>query len=707
MRLLLLFCLLLCMHGTSSAQLTVADVRQTWATRQGTIESATLSVRPKGLYMECGLYLTFSAQGATFNTNGDSLEVLLKFNLPEGSTVHDSWLWVGEEISKARIFDRWTASAIYEGIVKRRSDPSILFKNSATQYQLRVFPMARTNTRRVKISWLQPATLSREKTTLDLPFDLLKYSLTPLSKFNLLVWTNDRFKVPSLLNQPNTYFEEVEDTIDGGHFYRTVLNSSQFTNDVKLAFASPMRNGYFLNTGASEGEKFYQLAVLPNYFIPGSRGKKVALCLDFQSGNTDGLTVEKILTAAKNTMQNNLTTGDSFNIFLAGLTIRKAANRWLPAHPDTIRTAFNLLAGQLAQYSSLPSLLPTSIEWVKAHGNEGTIVLASNGNQFSNLSASNTFLSDVLGITPPTISINSLNFCDVWNNYFYLNNTYYYANSYLLSTLAAQTKGAYVKAAFSTTQSPNFAPGLESLFINLGTYTNTIDINLSPKDGFCYARLNVSNNGALVNLDRPVLQVGKYLGTAPFNLTVSGVLDDQLVLSNVEVPESEIETIDTLSREIWYGKFIQTLEAEQQTNPTINNILFNSLNNRVLSRYTAFLCLEDSSYYCDNCTDETQLNTSTDELSTSDSLVIVYPNPFETRTTIQIKAMFASNEHPTFEIYDLKGRLVYIFNLSTGVPEQKIEWDGQALSGSESPAGVYFGLMKMKDRTVVIKLVKV
>jgi hypothetical protein len=461
-----------------------------------------------------------------------------------------------------------------------------------------------------------------------------------------------------------------------------------------------------LAAGASEGEKFYQLAVSPNYFIPGSRGRKVALCLDFQSGNTDGLTVEKILTAAKNTMQNNLTTGDSFNIFLAGLTIRKAANRWLPAHPDTIRIAFNLLAGQLAQYSSLPSLLPTCIEWVKAHGNEGTIVLASNGNQFSNLSASNTFLSDVLSITPPTISINSLNFCDVWNNYFYLNNTYYYANSYLLSTLAAQTKGAYVKAAFSTAQSPNFAPGLESLFINLGTYTNTIDINLSPKDGFCYARLNVSNIGALVNLDRPVLQVGKYLGTAPFNLAVGGVLDDQLVLSNVEVPESEIETIDTLSREIWYGKFIQTLEAEQQSTPTVNNILFNSLNNRVLSRYTAFLCLEDSSYYCDNCTDETQL-ISTDELSTSDSLVNVYPNPFETRTTIQIKAMFASNEHPTFEIYDLKGRLVYIFNLSTGVPEQNIEWDGHALSGSETPAGVYFGLMKMKDRTVVIKLVKV
>ena len=707
MRLLLLFCLVLCMHGTSSAQLSVADVRQSWAIRQGTIESATLSVRPKGLYMECGLYLTFSAQGVTFNTNGDSLEVQYRFFLPEGSLVHDSWLWVGDEISKAHIFDRWTASAIYEGIVNRRRDPSILLKNSGSQYQLQVFPMKSTGTRRVKITWLQPATFGQEKTTLDLPFDLFKYSFVPLSKLNLLVWTNDRYNVPSLLNQPNTYFEEVEDTLNGGHFYRTVLNSSQFANDVKLVFASPFRNGYFLNTGEFEGEKFYQLAVLPNYFIPGSRGRKVALCLDFQSGNTNGLNTEKILIAARNTMLNNLITGDSFNLFYAGLTIRKAADRWLPANPDTIRSAFDLLADQLAQYSNLPSLLPFGIEWVKAHGNEGAIVLATNGNQFGNLSAANTFLNDVLSITPPTISINSLNYCDVTNNSINLNGTFYLANSYLLSTLAAQTKGAYVKAPFSTTQSPNFAPGLESLFTNMGTNTNTFDISLSAKDGFCYARLNVSNNGPLVNLNRPVLQIGKYLGSAPFNLAVGGASADQIILSNVEVPESEIETIDALSRKIWYGKFIQTLEAEQQSTIIVNNILFNSLNHRVLSRYTAFLCLEEDSYYCDDCTDETQLNTSTEELSNSDSLVNVYPNPFETQTTIQIKAMFASNEHPTFEIYDLKGRLVYIFNLSTDISEQKIEWDGQALSGSETPAGVYLGLMKMKDRTVVIKLVKV
>jgi len=43
-----------------SAQLRVGDPRNSWWTSQGTIEDASLTVRPKGLFLEYGLYLTFS-----------------------------------------------------------------------------------------------------------------------------------------------------------------------------------------------------------------------------------------------------------------------------------------------------------------------------------------------------------------------------------------------------------------------------------------------------------------------------------------------------------------------------------------------------------------------------------------------------------------------------------------------------------------------
>lgn len=123
-------------------KLTVSDPRNSWNLQTGTIEEASLSVKPRGLYLEYGLYLTFSARGTNWYNSSDSLEIVLNFDLPANSMIIDSWLWIGDEISKAMILDKWTASSIYENIVKRRKDPSILTKMSDLQYELRIFPMA-------------------------------------------------------------------------------------------------------------------------------------------------------------------------------------------------------------------------------------------------------------------------------------------------------------------------------------------------------------------------------------------------------------------------------------------------------------------------------------------------------------------------------------------------------------------------------------
>ena len=147
--LLLSVVLFLSLNAVAHYNLRVGDPRNSWHTEQGTIEEANLTITPKGLYMEYGLYLTFSSNGTQWTNVKDTLEVTMDFSLPENAMITDSWLWFGEDTIKAVIIDRWTASSIYESIVRRRRDPSILFKQSATQYQLRVFPMAGNETRKV------------------------------------------------------------------------------------------------------------------------------------------------------------------------------------------------------------------------------------------------------------------------------------------------------------------------------------------------------------------------------------------------------------------------------------------------------------------------------------------------------------------------------------------------------------------------------
>ena len=692
-------CLFLLAGTSLFAQLSVGDVRQTWLTRQGTIEEAVLSVRTKGIYAECGLYLTFSARGVTFNTNGDSLEVVLTFSLPDGAAVHDSWLWLGEnDIIQAHILDRWTAATIYEGIVHRRRDPSILYKNSATQYQLRVFPMDNEGTRKVKITWLQPISLLRNKSVLSLPTSILKTSKNPVD-LQLLVWSDDRFGPPNYDASTTSVFETVSDST-GGQFYRSTLTPTMYANEINLQFESPLRDGYYLGAFEDGDEKFYQLAVSPGVFIPGEDHRKVAVLLDYTTG-TNAPSIAQVLEKAKIAMLNNLSPKDSFNLFFSNFNIGKFADHWVPAHPDSIIQAFASLNNPLSTYSNLQPLMSAGINWIQEVGAGGEIMLASNSTQYSSLSAANALLQDLLATINTDIHFFTLDFNESVTTYFYANGTYYYANSYLLNLLAIETGGYYVK----TFQTQSLSRAFDSIFSNLGELVETFSMEPDAENGFCYGRYQVGGSGNLINLRRPYVQIGKYVGNAPFQLEIDGVFHGQPWLNELTIPDSEIQASDSLVREMWYGRHIQGLESEVATTSSINTILFNSLSERVLSKYTAFLCLEEASWLCDDCEDETQF-TGTEDLAAADSILTAYPNPFVSRTHISIRPTGIHDPRASFEIYDLRGRLVRRFELGDFSGEKRLEWDGNTLEGSSAAPGLYVGILHQGNRQRVIKLVK-
>ncbi|HAQ36878.1 MAG TPA: hypothetical protein DCQ58_00080, partial [Saprospirales bacterium] len=74
--------------------LRVSDPRNSWYSYPGTIREASMSIHPKGAYLEYGLYLTFSSEGSPWNQSSDTLEIVLNFDLPEEAIVIDSWLWI-------------------------------------------------------------------------------------------------------------------------------------------------------------------------------------------------------------------------------------------------------------------------------------------------------------------------------------------------------------------------------------------------------------------------------------------------------------------------------------------------------------------------------------------------------------------------------------------------------------------------------------
>lgn len=264
----------------------VSDPQRWGGQVQGNIDSAVLEIRPAGAYIELGLELTISTKGTSYNRQSDTVEAVLNFTLPKGSIMHDSWLWVGNDIMQGLLLERGEATDIYEGIVNRRKDPSLLFKNSETSYQLRVFPVAGHEPRKLKLTYLVPAKFSMAQMMATLPLDLLKTSRT-VPSLTLVVNTNPTFMNPEVVG--NLSLLLVGPDADGR--YITTLSAGQLQSStlINVAYDSPLQNGMFMAYYPHTPQSgYYQLVVNQELLTAGQHPpKKVALVLHHELGKSN------------------------------------------------------------------------------------------------------------------------------------------------------------------------------------------------------------------------------------------------------------------------------------------------------------------------------------------------------------------------------------------------------------------------------------
>jgi hypothetical protein len=695
-----LFCLSNITFGQNS--LTIINPQAQWQQRKGTIEEATFSIRPKGLYMECGLYLTFSARSWDNFFYHDSLEAVLKFSLPEGAIIHDSWLWINDDIARGKILDRWTASQVYEGIVKRKQDPSILTKESATNYTLRVYPLLKGKTRRVKITYLQPVNWSKREVSLPVPGYILSSSNFDINNFNVLVFPEgDDLKNLSFTNLANTNFQEINDPAAGGKFWRAVLTRSQYSQNLQISFDAPMRNGLFVSMMGDSTEGVYQLALLPAALLEEQKPVKLALVFDHEL-QSDDLTMPQLLARVRNHLKATLNQTDSFNLFFSNLIVQPHKPKWIPADDASIDQIFNALSN-LPSYSQLPNLLGSAIQFIKNHGGSGQIMVLSNSAQFANLTSANNLLDDLKNaIAPELIPIHIVDFRTSNSPSFYVGGLYYSANTYLYVNLAKQTGGSFSSIReLQYDVEKTFNTG----FSAVGSQIQNLEITTGLANGYCFGRFTPNGTTQIsAPTNRPILQLGKFKGQPPFKVTISGELNGDFFYKTQNVTLADIRPADSLSREMWYGNFIQLLEKEVATNSNISQIIYNSISERVLSKYTAFLCIEDTTTYCDKCLDEQKFSAIDDILT--DSLVKITPNPFSDFVKIELSGATAAAGATSMEVFDLSGKLVKVLETAQEGDAVSATWHGTDSQGDVVTAGVYLVLIKNRLMNRMARLIK-
>lgn len=684
--------------------LQVLDPQQPWYRAHGTIEEAIVTVEPKGIYMEYGLYLTFSAKQTGF-TPTDTLEVEFFFTLPEDAIVTDSWLWFNGEILRADIMDVWTARDIYEDIVERNQDPSILYKHSARDYELRIFPMAGDQSRRVKLTYLVPAQWNAEAVQAALPTQMLRASAYPID-LRVLTTPDERWKDPRIAEEAGLAFAET----DMGDLLLDI-GWNRLDTPLSLAFDAPLKDGVFVGTTSYDDEDWYQVAVVPSDdgLAPPRR---LAVLFDYDPTKTT-MSQADLLDRVEAQLLAALGPKDYFNLVFTRLNTQVASAAWLPADDATIAQSFDALrANPFSNYSNLPALLTRGVDYVTDAADEGQLLLVASSDQFGDQQVANELLRelrDAFGTLPPISVVDVVDRNYQWYN---VGGRSFQANEYLYANLAQLTGGTYLHVRDGQPLSQQLARG----FAALEGFIHAFDLYTTLENGFCYGRFTSTQGAHNVYYGEAVWQVGKCFGEPPFFVEASGLFEGQPFSQRVRVKAEDIIATDTTLASYWTGQQIRLLEQEPATSEVIAQIIEYSLAARVLSRYTAFIALEPSQggEVCTTCEDESDGNPTDveDEVPRPEETTLeAYPNPFSTQVTVAVTlAEGAEASDLKVQIYNAMGQLVRTLRLSQAgfVQAFEIVWDGTNDAGQQVANGTYFLVVQTPtgQHTIALTLIR-
>ncbi len=378
----------------------------------------------------------------------------------------------------------------------------------------------------------------------------------------------------------------------------------------------------------------------------------------------------------------------------------------------TIENTFNQLSeDDLASYSNLPSLLANGIEFINEHGNDASLVLISNSDQVGDFEMANQLIDDLMDLMETPLPLHVADFQQFNFSVRYIGGRYYYGNEYFYTNITRLTTGNY----FYARSGLSFSELTSSAFYSLSGFITSFDLHTKVQDGFCYGRFYLREESNSIYLNRPILQVGKYRGTLPFIIEASGVYFSDVFSQQIKIEESAIQACDSLGSTIWAGNQIQSLEAQTPRNDIVSEIIDYSIDERILSQYTAFLCLEPSrgGEVCYDCLDETELLTSINESLTEtdgDSTFIAYPNPFNSQIKIKLKIPDRENKNKiVFTIHNVLGQKIRTFKPENSQNDNNYVfiWNGQNDRGESVSTGHYFFVASSVNKKYIKKLLLV
>ncbi|MBK7979580.1 MAG: T9SS type A sorting domain-containing protein [Ignavibacteriae bacterium] len=278
----------------------------------------------------------------TFSSN-QNIEIVHRFELPEGSVINDMWLWIGDSVMQAKMYDTWTATAIYDSIVTNKRDPALL-KKKGNQYELHVYPLESGSYGKVKINMITPVKWIGENAIAELPIRML--NANNLSKKPLEILFREKLDVwgePKIYELPQQEFTHLIDT--AGYNYKiTNIEDISELNSLKISYSTTFNEGKFITGNEDKsGKSYFQLGILPGDLFDlttDTTPKKNLYAIDLSGNKSKNL--DYLLPNIENVMNSGMKDGYEFEVLVSGAgKINQLTNEMMNYSSQNVDTVLN------------------------------------------------------------------------------------------------------------------------------------------------------------------------------------------------------------------------------------------------------------------------------------------------------------------------------------------------------------------------------
>ncbi len=239
-----------------------------------------------------------------------------------------------------------------------------------------------------------------------------------------------------------------------------------------------------------------------------------------------------------------------------------------------------------------------------------------------------------------------------------------------------------------------------------------VEIYTDLENGFSFQRYNLGISSGLTDLKKPILQIGRLQGNGAFrieaNMEQNGIFQSREILLTEDLSVHS----DTMMREMWAGNHLATLEAMATTNASVQTAIQFSIAERVLGKYTAFLCLEPllGGEICLTCENEDGVVPTEPSPTLVETVTwTAFPNPFSNQVKVDLTLPEGLDpDDCTLVLFDATGRKIRQFqtpDLSGSGQDWQLTWDARDESGTQVPSGVYFLVLSTPKGKYHLKLV--